>query len=192
MVTGLSYLRPSLHWEETIPGWNALGSDEVWVNLKTGADYGSLIDTGENSGLVTATENTTVKPGDRVVIAVNFNTWGGFARPDMIIGPRVDVEYKEHRYDRELGSTDRTLKWHTRPHTLCEGPWCLNPNLQLREGYRLANRETAIDWLYGTPEGTLPSSTAVKVWNASAVIDADELGWGALGTGGKSPGWPSH
>ena len=73
--TGPSYLLPSLHWEETEPMWNP--DNAIWVDFVSADDGGALIDTGENSGLVTATENTTVKPGDRVAIAVNFTTWGG-------------------------------------------------------------------------------------------------------------------
>ena len=47
-----------------------------WVKIEGGKDpsnplSGGLVDTGANSGLVTATENTTVAPGDRVAIAVN-------------------------------------------------------------------------------------------------------------------------
>ena len=42
--------------------------DYVWVNIKSD---GELEDTGDNSGLVTATENNTVVPGDRVAIAIN-------------------------------------------------------------------------------------------------------------------------
>ena len=51
-------------------------ADYVWVDIEPGSgpsdpNSGGLIDTGENSGLVTATENTTVAPGDRVAIAIN-------------------------------------------------------------------------------------------------------------------------
>ena len=42
--------------------------DYVWVNIKSD---GELEDTGDNSGLVTATENNTVVPGDRVAIAIH-------------------------------------------------------------------------------------------------------------------------
>ena len=34
------------------------------------------------------------------------------------------------------------------------------------------NREIAIDWLYGEPDGTLPPSTALKVWNVLVAIDS--------------------
>ena len=64
--TGSSWVMPSLHWEEKDPEWDARGDDEVWVNFVSADDGGALIDTGENSGLVTETDNTTVKPGDRV------------------------------------------------------------------------------------------------------------------------------
>ena len=95
---------PSLHWEELEPGWDARGPDEVWVDFDSADDGGALIDTGPNSGLVTATENTTVQPGDRVAIAVNFNSWGGIARPDLTIGPRIDVTYQYQEHDWCVGS----------------------------------------------------------------------------------------
>ena len=150
--TGPSWVLPSLHWEEKEPGWDALGPDEVWVNFDSADEGGALIDTGENSGLVTATENTTVKPGDRVAIAVNFNTWGGTAEPDMAIGPRLDITYdsqwKQQVYLlNEQGQpyetpdptdTSGTLAqreaYHARELTFREGPWRLNPNLQLIGG----------------------------------------------------------
>ena len=56
---------------------DTLGDDEYfWVDIDpnpglSDATSGELIDTGENSGLVTATENTTVVPGDIVAIAIN-------------------------------------------------------------------------------------------------------------------------
>ena len=75
--TGPSWVMSSLTWEQLEPGWDARGPDEVWVHFVSADDGGALIDTGENSGLVTADKNTTVKPGDRVAIAVNFTSWGG-------------------------------------------------------------------------------------------------------------------
>ena len=95
--TGPSWVMPSLTWEQLEPGWDARGPDEVWVDFVSADDGGALIDTGPNSGLVTATENTTVKPGDRVAIAVKFTTWGGQARPDMAIGPHIDITYSRQQ-----------------------------------------------------------------------------------------------
>ena len=273
VVTGATWLRPSIHWEEIEPGWDALGRGEVWVNLNTepGDDYGSLIDTGENSGLVTATENTTVKRDDRVAIAVNFNTWGAFVRSDMSIGPRQDVTYKfQHtRFVPVLddqGNTQLTPDpnddpdeiiqkriWFNADSVQREGPWRLNPNATLEEigsarrtftivyqfvvgeehallnkepwlqqdfyytantgrdpgvGYNVnnpgsslyqpgslpveGNRSISVDWLYGKPEGELPSASAVKPWNTFDPADIEKQIWDALGTNGDAPGWPRH
>ena len=76
VAIGRAWVYPSMHWEETERDWSALNEDQIWVDFNTATGDGSLIETGENSGLVTATENTTVKPGDRVAIAVKFTTWG--------------------------------------------------------------------------------------------------------------------
>ena len=262
VVTGNSWLRPSLHWEENVSGWDALGDDEVWVNFNTETGDGSLLEDPEKpgeSGLVTADKNTTVKPGDRVAIAVNFNTWGGFVRSDLAIGPRVDVTYKWQRYEyaedeagnRLLNEQDEQYQhWASKELTQHEGAWRLNPNAQLeagtvglshtlvyqfvvnekhailnegpwlkrdfvysadtgatpragfdpdqggspegRSGYREGNRRTSIDWLYGEPDGTLPSSTAVKLWNTLASTDVEQINWEASGTEDESPGWTYH
>ena len=125
---------PSLHWEEADLEWSALNEDEVWVNFNTATEDGSLIDTGENSGLVTATENTTVTVNDRVAIAVKFTTWGGYVRSDMTIGPRAEIRY-EH-VGRRGGTTD-VLQGTTH----IEGPWRLNPNLQVPQGYQGSGQE---------------------------------------------------
>ena len=72
---------PSL-WPEYKALWDGtstLAAEEdkyFWVDIEPGAGpsdatSGGLIDTGENSGLVTATENTRVLPGDIVAIAIN-------------------------------------------------------------------------------------------------------------------------
>ena len=117
--TAESILLPSMNWEGLTPMWNPRTA--LWVNFKSADDGGALIDTGENSGLVTETENTTVKPGDRVAIAVNFNTWVGYAQPDMTIGPRQNI-----RYTNTNPSGDPFYS------TNVEGPWRLNPNLYPR------------------------------------------------------------
>ena len=149
--TGNSSLMPSLHWESIDPMWNP-DNDAIWVDFDSADDGGALIDTGPNSGLVTATENTTVKPGDRVAIAVNFNPWGGFARPDMAIGPRVDITYQrqQDKTVNRLDENDQPIQipgeqtgefykkkiWFNEQFARREGPWCLNPNLQLNAGQR--------------------------------------------------------
>ena len=58
-------------YEPILDGTTPLASEEdtyVWVDIK---ESGDLVDTGDNSGRVTATENNTVVPGDRVAIAIN-------------------------------------------------------------------------------------------------------------------------
>ena len=143
--TGASTLQPSLHWEETEPMWNY--DNAIWVHFVSADEGGALIDTGENSGLVTETENTTVKPGDRVAIAVNFTTWGGWAQPDMTIGPRVDITYHTQYKRRvtlyypdgrkvphpsgESGRYDDREAFLLHELTYREGVWRLNPNLRL-------------------------------------------------------------
>ena len=139
--TGPSSLMPSLHWETIDPMWNP-DNDAIWVDFDSADDGGALIDTGPNSGLVTADKNTTVKPGDRVAIAVNFNTWGGQADPDMAIGPHIDITYRwqadpwaldengEERIHPQTGQ--RYREWTNLDQTHREGPWRLNPNLLLQ------------------------------------------------------------
>ena len=104
VATGVSALAPSLHWEEEVPGWRA--DQAIWVDFNTMSGDGSLLPDPEKdddeTGLVTATENTTVKVGDRVAIAVNFTTWGGSVWSDMAIGPRVDITYRWQKFDYVL------------------------------------------------------------------------------------------
>ena len=69
----------------------------------------------DKSGLVTATDNTSVKVGDIVAIAVNIKSWGGICTANLAIGERRwrEVEIARataHRYERR---------------------WRLNPNLAL-------------------------------------------------------------
>ena len=54
------------------------------------------------------------------------------------------------------------------------------------------NRKTAVDWLYGKPDGTLPKPTAVKVWNTLSPIDRERLNWNASGAKSQTPGWTYH
>ena len=135
VAIGATWPYPSMHWEETERDWSILNADEVWVDFNTATGDGSLIDTGENSGLVTATENTTVKPGDRVAIAVKFTTWGGYVRSDMTIGPRAEIRYEQvgTRYMRINGVNTRIDVLNGVTHL--EGPWRLNPNLPTSTTY---------------------------------------------------------
>ena len=268
VATGVSALSPSLHWEENVPGWSA--DQAIWVDFNTMSGDGSLSPDPDKddseTGLVTADKNTTVKPGDRVAIAVNFTTWGGSIWSDMAIGPRVDITYQfqseEWTYKAD-GVTEkkhpvtnsRYRTWQNIDLTHREGVWRLNPNLPLSnysgrlqthtlvyqfevkpehailnkgpwlkrdfvyaadtgsdptsefrvgtgrtEGVHLlpggpqpGNRRTPVDWLYGRPDGTLPSATAVKVWNTLASTAQERLRWGTTGTGlGQTPGWTYH
>ena len=274
VATGASYLSPSQHWEEEVPGWTA--AQAIWVDFNT--IDGSLLPDPERddseTGLVTADKNTTVKPGDRVAIAVNFTTWKGSIWADMTIGPRQDITYGWQREEREhLRDEEGNLRYYADNSPVTrriqveksllhrEGPWRLNPNLSVplfrpgtrqpvpaglshtlvyqfvvgeehailnkgpwlkrdfyyvedegrdpahgfdsstgsTEGLHLleggpqpGNRRDSIDWLYGRPDGTLPSATAVKVWNTLIVTDTDRLSWGATGTNNQAPGWTNH
>ncbi len=86
-------LLPSLHVDgESEPSYEDVLNDKVldldtlfWVDFDP--YEGSLFDTGANSGLVTATENTVVRPGDLVAIAVNIETSEsrGSVEPDMVL-----------------------------------------------------------------------------------------------------------
>ena len=78
-------------------------------------DPGGLIDTGENSGRVTATENTSVGVDDIVAIAIRVKDFGARTYPDIAIGP---LEQKV------LTIGNRTI-----PHT--EREWRLSPNLPI-------------------------------------------------------------
>ena len=94
-----------------------------WVQFKPTDDPddpGGLIDTGENSGLVTATENTSVAVGEIIAIAVRTKGLGHRAAPDMAIGPlgtRV--------YDTLNSANEQTVI------TREERQWRLNPNMPM-------------------------------------------------------------
>ena len=113
---------------QLLPSYNAWevnlnDSNLFWVQFKPTDDPddpGGLIDTGENSGLVTATENTTVKVGDMIAIAVRTKGLGHRAAPDMAIGPlgtRV--------YDTVNAANEQTVI------TREERQWRLNPNMPM-------------------------------------------------------------
>ena len=270
VATGPAYLRPSLHWEEADPMW--IPETAIWVDFNTMSGDGSLLPDpakdGE-SGLVTADKNTTVKPGDRVAIAVNITTWGGEVQSDLAIGPRIDIPYEWPyqnflRDENDMAIRDaqgnQLYEWITRTLLQHEGVWRLNPNLALiaqdltlnrisaglshtlvyqfvvdeehailnegpwlkydfvyepdegkdqahgfdpttgstgglhllEGGPQPGNRRDPVDWLYGRPDGTLPSATAVKPWNTLKVTDFLRLDWGATATKHQSPGWTYH
>ena len=74
-----------------------------WVDIDPTS--GELIDTGDNSGLVTATENTAVLPGDRVAIAINvkltyYTAVREFVDPDRFI-----------KFREEFTNDPRTERW---------------------------------------------------------------------------------
>ena len=147
VATGNSELLPSLHFEELDPMWDP--DTAIWVDFDTVNGDGSLIDTGEDSGLVTDEKNTTVKVGDRVAIAVKFTSWGGLALPDMAIGPRIDMTYGWQRWQHVrrkdehgndipdgIGGFIQDPKAFQSVLPQREGAWRLNPNLQLRAGHQ--------------------------------------------------------
>ena len=150
VATGASVLLPSHYWEQFDSMWNS--DNAIWVDFDTVNGDGSLFEDPEKpgeSGLVTATENTTVKRGDRVAIAVNFTTWGGEVKASMAIGPRVDITYEsqwsQHVYELDQNrmryltpdpnddpdELAQRRAWHPHAVTVRDGVWRLNPNLQL-------------------------------------------------------------
>ena len=102
-----------------------------WVKFKPtndADDPGGLFDTGDNSGLVTATENTAVKVGDRVAIAVRVKDLGDDAVPDIAIGPLETHVYRANPVtSRQAGGGTETVHI---PHS--ERRWRLSPNLPIR------------------------------------------------------------
>ena len=88
-------------------------------------DPGGLIDKGDNSGLVTATENTSVKVGDMVAIAIRVKDFGDEARPDIAIGPLDETKkYTASRSGGRLITTPRP-----------ERKWRLSPNLPMQNRF---------------------------------------------------------
>ena len=100
---------------------DAQNPDIFWVkfNPTNHDDPGGLIDTGDDSGLVTATENTSVKVGDIVAIAIRVKELGARAFPDIAIGP-----LGQKTYTARVGGVDYTIP---RP----ERKWRLSPNLPI-------------------------------------------------------------
>ena len=97
---------------------DAQSPDIFWVKFHptNHDDPGGLIDTGDDSGRVTATENTAVAVGDRVAIAIRVKDLGYFAHPDIAIGPLTT---------RQTITGAVTIP---RP----ERKWRLSPNVPLR------------------------------------------------------------
>ena len=102
-----------------VDGYSAADSDIFWVKFNPTThpdDPGGLIDKGDNSGLVTATENTAVKVGDIVAIAIRVKDLADRANPNITIGPPDPRESKE----------GQVIITHP------ERRWRLSPNLLIR------------------------------------------------------------
>ena len=171
VATGESILQPSVHWESYDPMWDHQGG--IWVDFNTETGDGSLLEDPEKpgeSGLVTATENTTVKPGDRVAIAVKFTSWGGRASPDMAIGPLVDITYQWQREEQDFvrdaqGNTQQDPNdptpgqlwqkkvWKNLALTQRERAWRLNPNMTLRQALQVEIRQGQSPLIYDAKKG---------------------------------------
>ena len=90
-----TYLYPSSYGPDYGPT-AAQNPDIEWVKFHPADhpdDPGGLIDKGDNSGLVTATENTSVKVGDIVAIAIRVKDLGAKALPHIAIGPLGQKAY---------------------------------------------------------------------------------------------------
>ena len=106
------YLRPSYYGET--------GQDVYWVKFDSDGDLFEDPAKEGNSGLVTATENTSVGIGDIVAIAVNITSWGGTCTADIAIGPKV---LKPYYWDhRAVGRVEQPYE---------EGKWRLMANLPM-------------------------------------------------------------
>ena len=171
VATGESTLQPSVHWESYDPMWDHQG--DIWVDFNTETGDGSLLEDPEKpgeSGLVTATENTTVKDGDRVAIAVKFTSWGGNAQPDMAIGPLVDITYRWQRSEQEYvldengnrqqdpndptpGAQWQKEVWKNLALTQRERAWRLNPNMTLRQALQVEIRQGQSPLVYDAKKG---------------------------------------
>ena len=123
-ITGLStFLYPSSRGPDYSAA-DAQNPDIFWVKFNPTNhpdDPGGLIDTGENSGLVTATENTSVGIGDTVAIAIRVKDLGYRAFPDIAIGPLN----RQKTYTTRIIGEIRTIP---RP----ERKWRLTANLPIR------------------------------------------------------------
>ena len=123
-ITGLStFLYPSYRGPD-YSATDAQNPNIEWVKFNPTNhpdDPGGLIDKGDNSGLVTATENTSVKVGDTVAIAIRVKNLGYRAFPEIAIGPLN----RQKAYTTRISGEIRTIP---RP----ERKWRLSPNLPIR------------------------------------------------------------
>ena len=108
----IGYLLPSYQGEEVV---------EHWVPFH--GETGELFEDEtkpDQSGQVTATENTAVGVNDIIAIAVNITSWNlGICSPDLAIGPTVTrtVPFTHSGHEYQIARE--------------EGEWRLNPNLPL-------------------------------------------------------------
>ena len=129
-ITGFTaQLNPSFRG----PDYNLAEDTKLfWVRFKPTNDPddpGGLFDTGENSGLVTATENTSVGIGDMVAIAVRVKGFGEEIFPDIAIGPFETRAYGRTTSRRAFGpNRGQEVRLTFRP----ERRWRLSPNLPMQ------------------------------------------------------------
>ena len=100
-------------------------------------DTGELFedpDDPDNSGLVTATDNTSVGIDDIVAIAVNITSWGGSCNSDMAIGPTIRPPYTGRQGNTEF------------PATRDEGKWRLNPHMPMWAGRDIGGNRYSQKW----------------------------------------------
>ena len=103
--------------------FEGLGQDVYWVKFDSDGDLFEDPAKEGRSGLVTATENTSVGIGDIVAIAVNITSWGGTCTANMAIGPKVLKPY--YWSHSSAGRIEQPYE---------EGKWRLNANLPMWEG----------------------------------------------------------
>ena len=120
------YNLESVRFAYLMPSYFLEPDQEVyWVKFdgKTGDLFEDPAEAG-NSGLVTATDNTAVKVGDIVAIAVNITSWGGACTANLAIGPEETKPYVWVRRNNPNVVIPRE-----------EGRWRLNANLPMWNSY---------------------------------------------------------
>ena len=181
---GFSYrparLFPSLwtQYKDIFDGTPTLAAAEnnyFWVDIDPTS--GELIDTGDNSGLVTATENRTVLPGDIVAIAINVKLtyYKGVREP----GRTGDFPGNDLPLDFIPGHNEVWLRNYGTPNNLAggwitaavgiEGVGILNPNYPLE---RVLGDGEAHD----PPNAVRPANGKVDWQDIDNVATHDELG----------------